>query len=249
VKAWRLLDDGDADGAWNMAVDEVLLASASQSIPTLRFYTWRGPWLSLGYAQTLSPERQTACRDAGVGVVRRMTGGRAVLHGRDLTYALAAPKTLLPEGLRASYDLVAGALVAALSKLGVDAERWSPEAASQPLDAFDCFATPVGDEICAGGRKLAGSAQRRVAGAVLQHGSIRLAPDAAADRGAAGVRGAGATSLTELGTRASQPDLRAACHQALAAALGCRFQRDQLDRGEWARARRSADLRRKTSLV
>jgi lipoate-protein ligase A len=151
--------------------------------------------------------------------------------------------------LRASYDLVAGALLDALSKLGVDAERWAPAAAGQPADAFDCFATPVGDEICADGRKLAGSAQRRIAGAVLQHGSIRLAPDAAAARGAAGVRAAGATSLAELGIRASQHDLRAAFHQALAAALGCRFQRAQLDRGERARARRLGDLRPKAGFV
>ena len=100
---WRLLLDGPGDGPWNMAVDEALLRSAQRGAPpTLRFYSWDGAWLSLGFAQPLDAARRAACRAAGVGIVRRATGGRAVLHGSDLTYAVAAPVAALPAGLHAT---------------------------------------------------------------------------------------------------------------------------------------------------
>ncbi len=81
-RAWRLLLDDAGSGFWNMAVDQALLESASlDGVASLRLYTWQGPWLSLGYGQRLEEERRAACDAAGVGVVRRVTGGRAVLHG------------------------------------------------------------------------------------------------------------------------------------------------------------------------
>ncbi len=91
MSRWRLIVDGRANGEWNMGVDESLLKTAvTAGTPTLRFYRWRGPWLSLGYSQRPQAELYAACSRAGVGVVRRVTGGRAVLHGEDLTYAIAA---------------------------------------------------------------------------------------------------------------------------------------------------------------
>jgi lipoate-protein ligase A len=206
VTRWRLLRDGAATGAFNMGVDEALLASAQESgHATLRLYRWDGPWLSLGYGQPLSEARAAACRAAGVGWVRRATGGLAVLHGADLTYAVAAPESALPQGLRGSYVLVADALCEAFARLGVTVER-SPagEGGAGPRAGFDCFAEPAADELLAGGRKLAGSAQRRAGGAVLQHGSIRLAPDPPAATAAAGLDPARSTSLAELG---APPDL------------------------------------------
>ena len=116
-----------------------------------------------------------ACAEAGVGVVRRATGGLAVLHGADLTYAVAAPEALLPAGLRPTYEALGAALLAALRVLGVDAQRSAAASAGAGPGGFDCFAEPVADELCVGGRKLVGSAQRRGAGGVLQHGSLRLA--------------------------------------------------------------------------
>ncbi len=110
-----------------MGVDEALLASAVRTgRPSLRFYRWQGPWLSLGYGQVLDRERVADCSRAGVGVVRRVTGGRAVLHGSDLTYALAAREGQLPPGLMASYELVAGVLIRALGALGVEAVASGP---------------------------------------------------------------------------------------------------------------------------
>ncbi len=110
----------------------------------------------------------------------------------------------LPAGLDASYRLLSDAILAALRELGVEAERAASADAIAPAADFDCFAIPATDEICAGGRKLAGSAQRRAAGAVLQHGSIRLEPDPAVAAAAVGL-GRGATSLLELGVATTPP--------------------------------------------
>jgi lipoate-protein ligase A len=220
---WRLLDDGVAGGRWNMAVDEALLAAAARGgPPTLRLYAWDGPWLSLGLGQALAPARAAACAAAGVRIVRRATGGRAVLHGADLTYAVAAPAGALPEGLRASYAQVAEALVAALAFLGLAASRAPapqapPAASGRP---FDCFARAGIEEICVAGRKLVGSAQRRGRGAVLQHGSLRLAADPPGARRAAGLRATGSTSLAELGCTASPREVRRALVAAFERVLG-----------------------------
>jgi lipoate-protein ligase A len=200
-----------------MAVDEALLASAIETgPPTLRFYRWSGPWLSLGYRQRLDAERLAACGRAGIGVVRRTTGGRAVLHGEDLTYAVVAREEALPAGLAATYAFVAEALQEALAALGVTAEPAPRPAAVQRAEVFDCFAEPATDELCAGGRKLIGSAQRRAGGGVLQHGSIRLTPDPPAVRSAAGFEPGAATSLSELGVEIRVEALISACREAFA---------------------------------
>jgi lipoate-protein ligase A len=207
-----------------MGVDEALLATATAGGgPTLRFYGWDGPWLSLGYGQPETAERLEACAAAGVGVVRRATGGRAVLHGGDLTYAVAAPEALLPAGLEATYRLISGALASALGPLGVDVTPGPEASPAGALEGFDCFAQRGADALCAGGRKLVGSAQRRGGAGVLQHGSIRRAPDPESARQAAGLGPEASTSLQELGCSVSARDLREACIEALAAALDARF--------------------------
>jgi lipoate-protein ligase A len=240
---WRLLLDGLAAGSWNMGVDEALLASAAEGgVPTLRLYGWQGPWLSLGYGQRLGAERLAACAEAGVGVVRRATGGLAVLHGADLTYAVAAPERLLPAGLRPTYETLAAALQGALRVLGVDAQRSAAAAAGAGPAGFDCFAGPVADELCVGGLKLVGSAQRRGGGGVLQHGSLRLAPDPGPARCATGLGGAAATSLQELGCRVASERLHSVLIEAFAAALDARLERGVLAPAEAAlAARRGAD--------
>jgi lipoate-protein ligase A len=251
---WRLILDGESHGAWNMGVDEALMSSAIRSgLPTLRFYHWKGPWLSLGYGQAISDERVEACERAGVGWIRRVSGGRAVLHGEDLTYALAARESQLPAGLRASYELVARALLEALRAIGIQAEA-SPAVSSLPRGAlrqrvpsdsgasaggFDCFARAAGREICVDGLKLAGSAQRRTGGGVLQHGSIRLRPDTPAASQASSLGSSRATSVAELGVDASPAALQAACVNGFAKALGADFEPASLTRSErdWAESR------------
>jgi lipoate-protein ligase A len=239
VRAWRLLVDGDAPGPFNMGVDEALLATAIRSgTPTLRFYGWAGPWLSLGFAQALGEREAARLEAAGVGWVRRVTGGRAVLHGADLTYSIAAREDGLGSGVRASYAVVADALLEALRSLGVAAERSAPGARAPGRAVFDCFVQPAADEFCLAGRKLAGSAQRRVGGALLQHGSIRLAADPrdaarAASPDAAGPAG---TSLAEAGFRVPRAALERALTAALGAALGARFEPGRLLSSERASA-------------
>ena len=116
-----------------MAVDEVLLAAAARrAAPVLRLYEWQGAWLSIGYAQRFDAPAAARCRDADVQVLRRVTGGRAVLHGADLTYGVAAAATALPAGLDSSYRLLSDAILAALRELGVDADRAARAAAVAP---------------------------------------------------------------------------------------------------------------------
>jgi lipoate-protein ligase A len=159
-----------------------------------------------------------------------------VLHGADLTYAVVAPEDLLPAGLRPTYAAIAGGLVAGLRALGVDAERSPAGAARERLRPFDCFAAAAGDEICVAGRKLVGSAQRRAGGAVLQHGSLRLAPDAPEASRASGLGAAHATSLAELGAAIEPPTLREALVAGLASALAARFEVSDLTASERHRA-------------
>jgi lipoate-protein ligase A len=207
-----------------MAVDEALLASGGTGgVATLRLYGWRGPWLSLGYAQPDDAALRARCAAAGVGVVRRSTGGRAVLHGGDLTYALAAPAALLPASLRSTYELISGILLDALGAVGVPATRSPGGGPGSGPGAFDCFAEPAEDEICLAGRKLAGSAQRRAGGAVLQHGSVRVFPDPDGVRALGGWLGGSATSLAEEGFEPGLPALREALIEAFGEALGARF--------------------------
>jgi lipoate-protein ligase A len=178
---WRLLLDPPATGAWNMAVDEVLLdgAAAGTAPPTLRFYEWAPPCLSLGYFQPWEVVDVAGCRRLGVDVVRRPTGGRAILHDRELTYSVALPLRLLGEdrGLLPSYHRLSLALERGLRHLGAPV-CLAPESAAQtvPDQGPICFDRPSAHEILLHGRKVVGSAQVRRATAILQHGSILIEP-------------------------------------------------------------------------
>lgn len=176
---WRLLVDPPASGEWNMAVDEALLLDCAESGPTLRLYTWDTPTVSLGYRQERLGwlDRAQGRRGRGVPVVRRVTGGGAVLHGGDLTYAVVAPTGCpdVPADLHGSYLWIRSVLLRGLHELGLDAApaRPTPRAEREGV----CFAGRTGLEIELERAKVVGSAQRRFAGAFLQHGSIRLRDD------------------------------------------------------------------------
>jgi lipoate-protein ligase A len=178
--AWRLLLDAPAGGAWNMAIDEVLLdgVAADAAPPTLRFYEWSPPCLSLGYFQPFDVVDVDACRALGVEVVRRPTGGRAILHDRELTYTVALPASLLGHdgGVLPSYYRLSLALQEGLHRLGIPATLAPESAASGPLHGPICFDRPSAHEILLHGRKLVGSAQVRRGGGLLQHGSILIEP-------------------------------------------------------------------------
>ncbi len=176
---WRLIDTPPAAGAWNMALDEALAESvAGGGAPVLRFYRWSPPCLSLGRNQPAAGLYDLeAVRTRGWDVVRRPTGGRAVLHHRELTYCAALPATLLGSP-REAYTAINRALVAGLRRLGVDAAVQGDTGRRAPVPSLaPCFAEPVAGEVVAGGRKLVGSAQRRLGEVILQHGSLPLEDD------------------------------------------------------------------------
>lgn len=186
MSPWRILNTGLGEPAWNMAVDEAILLGvlAGTSRPTVRFYDWAPPTVSLGYHQEADKEVDPALvRAQGWALVRRPTGGRAVLHRNEVTYAVIAPTTgRLAGGVNESYAAISEALAAGLQKLGVAAElqRGSLSAASQREPANPCFASTSRYELSVHGRKISGSAQVRREGALLQHGSILLKHDQSA---------------------------------------------------------------------
>src|SRR2546423_2178637 len=177
---WRLLVDAPAVGAWNMAVDEVLLdgVAAGTTPPTIRFYGWTPPCLSLGYFQPFDVVDVDGCRALGVDVVRRPTGGRAILHDRELTYSVALPASVLGQGggVLPSYYPLSLALQDGLRRLGVPATLAPESASSSAAHGPVCFDRPSAHEILLRGRKLVGSAQMRRGGGLLQHGSILIEP-------------------------------------------------------------------------
>jgi lipoyl(octanoyl) transferase len=175
---WRLLDTPPAPGAWNMAVDEALAGSvAAGGAPVLRFYRWDPPCLSLGRHQPADGCDRAAIARAGLDVVRRPSGGRAVLHARELTYSVAVAEGLLGTP-RETYRAVNLALVAGLSLLGAPAALHGDDGRPAPRpSSTPCFEQPVAGEVVAGGGKLVGSAQRRWDGVLLQHGSLPFRDD------------------------------------------------------------------------
>jgi lipoyl(octanoyl) transferase len=173
--SWRLLLDLDGRPGWeNMGMDQALLARAGAGERWLRLYRWAPHCLSFGrHEPALRRYDRERIEARGLDVVRRPTGGRAVWHAEELTYALAAPAEPFG-GLRQAYEDIHRMLLGALRLLGVDAELAPPRAAMS-VDAGSCFASPAGGEITLGGRKLVGSAQLREGAGLLQHGSVLLA--------------------------------------------------------------------------
>ena len=175
----HILPHADADGASNMATDEALLEAVAHdpSVAYFRTYGWTEPTLSLGYFQTLS-EALSDPRWREVALVRRPTGGGAIWHDREITYALAVPRDHpLSRQSKVLYQAVHGAIAALLDETGVSARRRGEAGASDPRTPrpFLCFTDCDAEDLVLGTAKVVGSAQRRRAGAVLQHGSLLLA--------------------------------------------------------------------------
>ena len=177
---FRVLDDPALDGPVNMARDEALMHSVGDraSPPTLRLYQWNAPTISLGYFQAFSDLGSLSEALRGLPVVRRLTGGGAILHDLELTYSVELPvKHALVSGKpNRLYALVHDALIASLSALGVRAARCGQTDDSGPRRGpFFCFARRHEFDVLVGSDKIAGSAQRRTRDAILQHGSIIVA--------------------------------------------------------------------------
>lgn len=181
---WRLIRSGYQSGAMNMALDEALLQSVAQgrSLPILRLYRWRPATVTLGYAQSAAEDvNLEACRAAGLEVVRRTTGGRAVLHDREVTYAVIAPvrQGLFEGSVLDCYRVIAEALQLTLRNLGLDArlEPGRRPPAHARAERAVCFTAPSQYELLIDDCKVAGSAQKRQGKGFLQHGSLPLEMD------------------------------------------------------------------------
>jgi lipoyl(octanoyl) transferase len=161
-----------------MALDEALMTRARQTGEwTLRVYAWSAPTISLGRNQSaMRHYDRDRIRRQGLAVVRRPTGGRAILHDREITYSVTAP-TAHAGSERESYARITRLLVRALANLGVETTVAARRERARVPDATPCFERPSEGELTFEGRKLAGSAQWRSDGALLQHGSILVADD------------------------------------------------------------------------
>jgi len=175
--AWRVIHDEARPGAMNMALDHALALELDGHEAVLRLYGWARPTVSFGRNEPARARYrpEVAWAGAELDYVRRPTGGRAVLHDDEVTYAVIAPPRALG-GVRAAYRRVNEAIADALRSLGA-AVTVSDAAGVSAIDAGPCFQSPAAGEVVASGRKLVGSAQARVGGALLQHGSIILSGD------------------------------------------------------------------------
>ena len=181
---WRLVIDTAArTGAWNMAIDEAIMDAVAEGStpPTIRFYQWEPACVSLGKRQPRTSIDVERCRLDGVDIVHRATGGLAILHTDELTYAIAAhPEDPRAEGaIVDSYRRLSQGLVAGLERLGVDAVMQPVDPTGGHNHSAACFVAPSAYELVASGRKLMGSAQTRPYGRLLQHGSLPLTGDIA----------------------------------------------------------------------
>ncbi|MBE1440997.1 biotin/lipoate A/B protein ligase family protein [Paenibacillus sp. OAS669] len=183
---WRFVSSGLQHPAYNMAVDEAILIAHSEgkSGPTVRFYGWNPPTLSIGYFQKSEEVHFEQLQKEGLGFVRRPTGGRAVLHDKELTYSIIVSESYpgIPSGVTEAYRVLSEGLLFGFQKLGLDAQMVhlaTEEEKSKyaSMGSAACFDSPSWYELVVEGRKIAGSAQTRQKQVVLQHGSILLDMD------------------------------------------------------------------------
>lgn len=234
----RPLTEGKARGAANMARDVELALSLGRggAAPVVRIYGWDPPAVSVGHHQDEGEIDRAALAGAGFDLVRRPTGGRAILHWNEATYCAAVPSSL--GSPRAVYAMINEALLEGIRAMGIDAVLAGSDddlrRAWSTAEGVPCFSFSVRSEIRAGGRKLVGSAQRRFPGGVLQHGSFLLGPEHRAlarfVRGAgsadpAVVRAAVAAGLEARTTDASALLGRPVGFDEAAAALAAGFER------------------------
>ncbi len=250
---WRLLLTPPARGAWNMAVDESILEHVERgaSLPTLRLYAWSPPCLSLGHAQPFADVDTARLKARGWEVVRRATGGRAILHTDELTYSVIAPanEPRVEGSVLESYNRLARGLLRAVKSLDVAVEMKEGKVNGGGTPNPVCFEVPSTYEITAGGKKLIGSAQARRKEGVLQHGSLPLTGDltricqalvfkdeAAREEAARRLLERAATVESVLGRRVSWERAAQAFVEAFEAELGLRFERGELSDSESRRA-------------
>ena len=191
---WRLIKDNYHTGFMNMAIDEAIMIAHREGLvpPTIRFYQWSPPAVSLGYFQDLKKEIDVdACKNLGIDIVRRPTGGKAVLHDKELTYSFIIRENhpLVNDSILETYKKISGGVIRGLSYLGITAElvplreklknetllnkEEKPEIRYSDIKSI-CFSVPSQYEVQIEGKKIVGSAQVRKREIVLQHGSLLI---------------------------------------------------------------------------
>ena len=264
---WRLLYTPPSTGAWNMAVDESILEHIhrGEAQPTLRLYAWDPPCLSLGRAQSFTDVDMERVKANGWEVVRRATGGRAILHTDELTYSVtgSAEEPVLAGGILESYNRLAQALMFAMRELGLPVEMkeevghassMTPQNQSSHAKSVTdvnpvCFEVPSTYEITVNGKKLIGSAQARKQEGVLQHGSLPLIGDltricqalvfkdeAAREVAAQRLLTRATTVQSVIGVETDWETAAQAFVHGFEAQLGIHFQRGEMSRSESERA-------------
>jgi len=190
---WRLIKDNYHTGFMNMAIDEAIMIAHREGLvpPTIRFYQWSPPAVSLGYFQDLKKEIDIdVCKNLGIDIVRRPTGGKAVLHDKELTYSFIIREShpLVNNSILETYKKISGGMIRGLSYLGIKAELVplreklkstpSRNEAKSKISHLDfksiCFSVPSQYEVQVEGEKIVGSAQVRKREIVLQHGSLLI---------------------------------------------------------------------------
>jgi len=239
---WRIIDSGPGPAGWNMALDEALLIMAANGLcpPTLRFFSWETPSLSIGSFQKAELLNLRLIKEKSVPLVRRPTGGRAVLHDRELTYSVTCqiPSPFFPPDLMGSYKKIGSCFLRGLKSVSVEADllpvsknpdrKPSQESGRNPL----CFSSPSWYEVLVGGKKLIGSAQRRIRGSFLQQGSLLMELDLAglvslmefaedtARQAACAALASKMTALSELGCPITAKELKGSLVKGFEAEMG-----------------------------
>lgn len=187
MEKWLYVNSGPRSASYNMALDEALLNWHSEGLipPVIRFYEWAPATLSIGYFQRVARDIDfDAVRANGLGFVRRPTGGRAVLHDQEITYSVIVSEShpKMPATVTEAYRVISEGLLEGFIALGLDAYFSVPDTEEKRADlkkpkSAVCFDAPSWYELVVAGKKVAGSAQTRQKGVILQHGAILLALD------------------------------------------------------------------------
>lgn len=247
--AWRLILDGDREAAMNMAIDEAMMLAHGDGLcpPTLRLYGWDSPSISLGYLQDVYRGGLDLdfCRAHRVHLVRRLTGGRGVLHGHDLTFSITIAETELPADNRSvlgSHSWLMGGVVEGLRLLGIGARLGAGGRPSLEQSA-DCFAHAAACDVVVGDRKVAGSAQVRRHGILLEQGSV---PFRRPEIEPSALFGRQTDEYVDLGDRLERAVLERAIASGFRKALGVDLVEETLSEAEYDRAIRLAESRFRT---
>ncbi|MGE5893978.1 MAG: biotin/lipoate A/B protein ligase family protein [bacterium] len=179
VEQWRFIESGPSGAALNMAIDEAIALAVAKkhAPPTLRFYSWDKPSVTIGYFQNHSDINMGFCLARGVPVVRRLTGGRAILHDDEITYSFSAREEDHEsfQSLLQSYEILSQAFLDGLKSLGLNVSVRRRKGRGRSLmNSAQCFHSVSLGEIVLEGRKIVGSAQKRFSNSFLQQGSIPL---------------------------------------------------------------------------